>query len=111
MLAPVLLLLLLAGGAILLVRRSTGQPVAADAASPVAAQTGTGVPPSVRLGGWGFVVFFFGWVGGLVGYLILQDENRPRAKRVLTWGLAWTGIWIMATLALYATFFAMVATA
>lgn len=64
---------------------------------------------SARLGSWGVAVFLFGWVGGLVGFLMLQDDNRPRAKRVLKWGLIWTGIWLGISVALYIVFFAVLA--
>lgn len=63
---------------------------------------------SAKLGGWGFAVFFFGWVGGLVGYLMLQDENRPRAKKVLKWGLVWTAIWAAIAILFYIVMFAVV---
>lgn len=60
------------------------------------------------LGGWAFVVFFFGWVGGVVGYLMLQNENLDRAKHVLKWGLIWTGIWLAVTIATYVLAFVVI---
>lgn len=84
----------------------------ADGGDPFSAREFDHLTPSATsttLGGWGLAVFFFGWVGGLVGFLMLQDENRPRAKNVLKWGLIWTAIWMAITVILYIVVFVVVA--
>lgn len=54
--------------------------------NPPAAAT----PP--RLGSWSWAVFLTGLLGGWIGYFILRDEDRPRAKHVLKWGFIWAAV-------------------
>jgi hypothetical protein len=40
-----------------------------------------------RVGGWGWLIAFFGLFGGIVGYLSLRQDDPRRADHVLKWSL------------------------
>ena len=46
-----------------------------------------------KLGGWAFAVVLLAWIGGLIGWLDLRNDDRRRADHVLKWGLIWTILW------------------
>jgi hypothetical protein len=77
-------------------RSSTAQEVPAGTAQP---SIGSARRPP-RVGGWGWAVFLFGFVGGLIGYFNLKSEDEPRANHVMKWGLIWSLVsilmWIVA---------------
>jgi hypothetical protein len=39
------------------------------------------------VGNWGWAIAFFGFVGGLIGFLSLRQDDPRRADHVLKWGL------------------------
>ena len=45
-----------------------------------------GYQPKPKVGGWGFMIFFFGILGGLIGYLSLKGNDPARARHVMKWG-------------------------
>jgi hypothetical protein len=67
-----------------------------------------------HVGGWGWAIFFFGWIGGLVGYLSLRPRDPRRANHVLKWGfitsVASIALWIATLAALVAAFSSQVHT-
>jgi len=52
-----------------------------------------------RVGGWGVAIFFFGFIGGAIGWLALKGTDPRRADHVLKWGLIITAasivLWIL----------------
>jgi uncharacterized membrane protein YeaQ/YmgE (transglycosylase-associated protein family) len=49
---------------------------------------------------WWLLPFFLGWIGGLIGYLVLQDKNRGTATNILIFGIIWSFVGIILLLAL-----------
>ena len=45
-------------------------------------------------GAWWLLPIFMAWVGGLIAFLVLKDDDRAKAKRLLIAGLIMTVIWI-----------------
>ncbi len=43
-----------------------------------------------HVGGWGWAIVFFGWIGGLIGYFSLKSDDEQRANHVMKWGLIWS---------------------
>lgn len=39
---------------------------------------------------WYFVAFFLGIIGGIIGYFVVKDDDKPLANRLLILGLATT---------------------
>jgi len=60
-----------------------------------------------HVGGWGFAIFFFGLIGGTIGWLHLKRTDPERADHVLKWGLIWTvgtgALWSLVTFLLVAS--------
>lgn len=56
-----------------------------------------GTDTEVRVGAWGWAIAFFGFIGGLIGYLSLRSDDPRRANHVMKWGL----IWSLASVALW----------
>lgn len=54
-----------------------------------------------RLGGWVVAVVLLGWIGGLIGFLVLKDEEPERAKKVAIWGVIWSAIAVLITVLFY----------
>jgi peptidylprolyl isomerase len=48
-----------------------------------------------HVGGWGWAIFFFTWLGGLIGYFSLKDSDPRRANHVMKWGLIVTLIYLI----------------
>ena len=44
---------------------------------------------------WWLVPIFFAWIGGLIAFLAVKDDDRTRAKHLLVLGLVITGFWIV----------------
>ena len=42
---------------------------------------------SPRVGGWGWAILFFGWIGGLIGYLAVRADDPRRANHIMKWGV------------------------
>lgn len=99
--------------------RELGQPVAsapddtevlegtpiADAPAPLvpAATTQTmtalGIAATPQVGGWLIPIILFGWVAGLVGWIVNRDTDPRRANHVLKWGVLSSVIHVAATIA------------
>jgi hypothetical protein len=76
--------------------------------SKPAAPSSPGLPAETvddkpRVGGWGLVIFLFGFVGGAIGWLSLKGRDPRRADHVLKWSLifslgsvaAWLLFWLI----------------
>ena len=68
-----------------------------------------GYAQTPRVGGWGFAIFFFGLIGGAIGYFALKRTDPHRADHVLKWGLIITAISIAAWILLWVIVLAIVA--
>jgi hypothetical protein len=75
---------------------------AAQSSQPFGPQPTAAASPTV--GGWGVAIFFFGLIGGLIGWLHLKNRDRRRADHILKWGLIWSAISIAAYVLLILTF-------
>ena len=53
---------------------------------------GTEYRGRLSVGGWAVAIFFFGFVGGLVGYVVLCPTDPDRARHVLKWGAIVTAV-------------------
>ncbi len=62
-----------------------------------------------RVGGWGVAIFFFGLIGGAIGYFALKGTDPRRADHVLKWGLIITAVSIAAWVLLWIIVLAIVA--
>ena len=72
--------------------RYAGQAMSpSDRRSPV--NSASSIKPSV--GGWGWAVLFFGWIGGLIGYLSLRSDDPRRANHVMKWGIFASLVWVV----------------
>jgi tetratricopeptide (TPR) repeat protein len=75
-------------------------PRPASAASDTSSQSTSASPSSLaapdeaspwpRVGGWGPLLFFFGFLAGLIGWLHVKARDQRRADHILKWGLIWT---------------------
>lgn len=65
------------------------------ASDPVASTLGGEAAGKTPLGGWGVIVFLFGLLGGLCGWLVLRRSDPRRGARVMKWGLIWGLAWIV----------------
>jgi hypothetical protein len=85
--------------------------VVASPPVPATATVAPALPPAVspRVGGWGFAIFFFGLIGGAIGYFALKGSDPRRADHVLKWGLIATAISIGAWVLLWVIVLAIVA--
>ena len=59
---------------------------------------------------WWLLPFFLGWIGGLVGYLVLKDRNRRTATNILIFGVVWTVVGIVAWVAVVGFIFGLYGT-
>jgi hypothetical protein len=41
-------------------------------------------------GGWYLLPFFFGIIGGIIGWAVVKDRNQGTAKNLLIFGIVWT---------------------
>lgn len=81
--------------------RSVAPPASRSVGVPSAAGFPIGDGP--RVGGWGFAIFFFGLIGGAIGYFALKGTDPRRADHVLKWSLiitaasiaAWILLWVI----------------
>ncbi|MGD9143265.1 MAG: hypothetical protein PVG61_05415 [Dehalococcoidia bacterium] len=46
-------------------------------------------------GAWWLLPFLLGWVGGLIGYLVVKDSDQSKAKGLLIFGIVWTIFWVV----------------
>lgn len=85
--------------------------VASPSTRSVAGPSGAALPigDRPRVGGWGFAIFFFGLIGGAIGYFALKRTDPQRADHVLKWGLIITAISIAAWIVLWVIVLAIVA--
>jgi hypothetical protein len=58
----------------------------ASLAAPGVLPTSPSSATSPRVGGWGVAIFFFGILGGFIGWLDLKEKDRRRADHILKWG-------------------------
>ena len=69
-----------------------GQAATTTAAPP---QTGTTQTKGKTSGAWWLLPIFLGWVGGLIGYLVVKESDQSKAKGLLIFGIVWTVFWIV----------------
>lgn len=79
--------------------QATGVPLAARADVPYAA-TLTTSRPSTGASGWNYLWLLLGLVGGIVGNLMVRDDDPVMAKRLLLWSVVGTILAVALTLAL-----------
>jgi len=46
-------------------------------------------------GAWWLLPIFLGWVGGLIGYLVVKESDQSKAKGLLVFGIIWTVFWVV----------------
>jgi uncharacterized membrane protein len=44
---------------------------------------------------WYLVPFFFGILGGIVGYVAVKDDDKGMANNLLIFGIVWTFLWVI----------------
>ena len=44
--------------------------------------------------------FFFAFIGGIVGYVVLKDRNRTTANHILIFGVVWTFLGVIVLVAI-----------
>ena len=49
-------------------------------------------------GAWWLLPIFLGWVGGLIGYLVVKESDQSKAKGLLIFGIIWTVFWVVVTI-------------
>jgi len=73
----------------------SGQTAPATAAQP---QTRTTQAKGQTSGAWWLLPIFLGWVGGLIGYLVVKESDQSKAKGLLIFGIIWTVFWVVVTI-------------
>jgi len=70
-----------------------GPPPAANVNASYPAPT----PPVQNVSAlWWLVPFFFGLLGGIIGYFMVKSRNPGMARKLLIFGVAWTVVlWII----------------
>jgi hypothetical protein len=58
-------------------------------------QTGTTQTKAQTSGAWWLLPIFLGWVGGLIGYLVVKESDQSKAKGLLIFGIVWTVFWVV----------------
>ena len=56
---------------------------------------------------WYLMPFFFGIIGGIVGYVSIKKDDRAMADNLLYFGIIWTLIVILVGIAVYWYFLSM----
>jgi len=46
-------------------------------------------------GAWWLLPLFFTWVGGVIAWLVVREKDKPKAKRLLIFGIAMVFVWII----------------
>ena len=49
---------------------------------------------------WWLLPFFLMWVGGLIAFLVVREDDKAKAKRLLIFGIVTTFVWIVLYIAL-----------
>jgi hypothetical protein len=80
-------------GTKLVAQRPRSSPAPTTAAKP----TQTAITPEKKptSGAWWLLPIFLGWVGGLIGYLVVKDSDQSKAKGLLIFGIIWTIFWVI----------------
>jgi hypothetical protein len=80
-------------------RLASPQPSAAQTPAtttrPVQDDTAAAPAKKPTSGAWWLLPIIMGWLGGLIGYLVVKDSDQSKAKRLLIFGIAWSVFWII----------------
>ncbi|MBT4513090.1 MAG: hypothetical protein HOC20_12895 [Chloroflexi bacterium] len=47
------------------------------------------------------------WIGGIIAYMVIRDDDKDKAKRLLIAGLIMTVFWFLANIALTAVSYSL----
>jgi len=56
-------------------------------------------PPNKTSAAWWLLPIFMAWVGGLIGWLVVKEDNKGKAKGLLVLGIVMTFVWMVVGIA------------
>lgn len=56
---------------------------------------------------WWLLPFFLAWIGGLIAYFVLKDRNGKTATNMLIFGIVWTFVGFVLSIAIAAFIFGL----
>ena len=60
-------------------------------------------PEKPRSRAWFLLPIFFSWIGGIVAYFILRQDDPPKAKNCLYLGIALTAVGLILNFIIFAS--------